>query len=443
MNPYISDMRSMRERMRAALRKGMIAVLDVGSSKTACFVLEVDLARLDKAAGTAAHDVFGAVRVVGVGVTRSRGVRLGEIVDLDEAEKAIRTALEMAEKMAGARVDQVVAAVSGARPQSASCYGEAAVEYDEVTVRDLSRALSNCDWPERRAGREVIHALPVNYALDDGAPVADPRGMAAENLIVDLHTISVSTTALKNLSTCVKRCDLELAGVVAAPYAAALSSLVEDEKKLGAACIDLGAGVTNVSIFLRNQMIYAGSVRVGGDHVTQDISAGLYMPEQAAERIKTLHGGAVSTGLDNRDLIEAPHIAHDHPADRRNISRSELIGVIRPRLEEILEKARRKLDEGGFSELPGSRIVLTGGGAQLTGVEEVAQRILGRQVRIGRPLRIGGLPEATTGPGFAAAVGLAIYAVRQQDELWDFEQVGALGGRRRIGAAFRWFRDHW
>lgn len=443
MNRYLHDLRAMRERLRSALKRGMIAVLDVGSSKTVCFILRVDLEALDRAAREDAHyAAFGALRVVGAGVTQSRGVRLGEIVDLDEAEKAIRTALERAEKMAGARVDQVIACVSGARPKSFSSYGEVEVERGEVRARDISRALARCEWPAHEVGREVIHAMPVNFTLDGATMAPDPRGMAADLLSVDLLTVTVATTPLRNLATCVRRCDLELAGVVAAPYASGLSALVEDEQKLGAACIELGAGSTNLSIFLRGHLIYADSSRLGGDHLTNDIASGLSMPAQSAERIKTLHGGAVATGLDDRDLIEAPQVGERHPSDRRTVSRSALIGVIRPRLEEILEDARRRLDEAGFEHLPGRRIVLTGGGAQLTGVEEVAHRILGRAVRIGRPLRVGGLPESATGPDFAAAVGLAIHAARPKDEIWDFD-VAPGASRRRVANAWRWFRDNW
>lgn len=444
MNSYVADMRAMRLRLASAQKRGMIAVLDVGSSKTTCLILKVDPARLELAAKTgAAHDAQSALRVIGTGVTRSRGVKLGEIVDLEEAQKAIRTALESAEKMAGARVDQVIAALSGARPESYSSFGEVEVEGETIESRDLSRAVYGCSWPERREGREVIHAMPVSFTVDGTTNAPNPTGMAARHLGVDLHAISVMTTPLKNLATCIRRCDLELAGVVVAPYASGLASLVEDEQKQGAACIDLGAGSTNISIFLRNHLIYADSSRLGGDHLTNDIAAGLSMPEAAAERIKTFHGGAVATGLDDREQIEAPYIGDRHPAERRTISRSALIGVIRPRLEEILEDTKSRLDAAGFQHLPAQRIVLTGGGAQLPGIEEAAQRILGRQVRIGRPMRINGLPQMATGTNFATAVGLALYAARPQDELWDFEPAVSFAPRKRLSNAFRWFKDNW
>ncbi len=444
MSTYLADMRAMRERLRAALRRGRIAVLDVGSSKTACLVVEVDAERLNQAAQRGlAHEAHAALRVVGAGVTRSRGVRLGEIVEMEEAERAIRTALERAEKSAGARVDQVIAAVSGARPRSTAGFGEVELEAEETTGRDIARALHAAGGPERREGREIVHAMPVHFTLDGRTATTDPRGMTARTLSVDLHAVTADRTPLRNLAASVRRCDLELAGVVIGAYASGLSALVEDEQKLGAACIDLGAGSTDIGVFLRGHLVHADSARIGGDHVTQDISVGLSMPEAEAERIKTRHGGAVATGLDERELIEAPHLGESHPAERRRISRSALIGVIRPRMEEILEDARARLDKAGFRQLPGRRIVLTGGGAQLVGIEEVAQRILGRQVRIGRPMRIAGLPQATTGPDFSALVGLALHAALPKDELWDFEPVAAFAPRRRLAGAVRWFRDNW
>ena len=440
----LASMRAMRERLRVALRRGFVATLDVGSSKTVCFILRVDSQRIARAqAEGRGHDAFGAIRIEGVGVTRSRGVRLGEIVDMEEATRAIRTALELAEKMAGERVDQVIGALSGARPASAAAAGEALIEGLEVTGRDVARAVSACRWPALEEGRDLLHAQPVNFTLDGVAGLSDPRGMTGSRLEADLHLVSVASNPLRNLAQCARRADLELAGVVAAPYSAGLASLVEDERKLGAACIDLGAGATGLAIFLRGHLIHCDSVRLGGDHLTLDIANGLAMPTVAAERLKTFHGGAVATGLDDRELIEAPGLGDPGPEERRRIPRSALIGVIRPRLEEILETARDRLRAAGFQHLPGRRIVLTGGGAQLQGLEESAQRILGRRTRIGRPLRVAGLPPNAAGPAFATAVGLSVHAVRPQDEMWDFDAPIAPSGRGKLARTVRWFRDNW
>ncbi len=435
--------RYMREHLRSALRRGLLGVLDIGTAKTACFIVRVDPAKLEVSSREDGHlGGFGALRIIGAGVTQSRGVRLGEIADMEKCERAIRTALQSAEKMAGVRVDQVIGVLPGGRPVSFGATADVEVLTGEVGESDVAMALGTCPEPPLEEGREILHALPVNFTVDGQSFLNDPRGMTGEKLSVDMHVLSVASGPLRNLARCVKRCDLELAGVVAAPYASGLSSLVEDEQQLGAACVDMGAGATSLSIFLRRQLIYADSVRVGGAHVTRDISEAFSIPFTDAERIKTLHGGVLATGMDDRELIAAPRLGADD-AEERTISRSALIGVIRPRLEETFEEVRSLLDAAGFESLPSRRIVLTGGASQIPGLEDVARRVLGHRVRVGRPLRIGGLPQSATGPAFSAIVGLAAYAVRPQDEFWDFEAPSALSGGTRLKRAMRWFRDNW
>ena len=189
-----------------------------------------------------------------------------------------------------------------------------------------------------------------------------------------------------------KRQDLELAGIASSAYVSGVSSLVEDEQELGAACVDMGGGSTGISIFMKKHMIYADSVRMGGDHVTSDISKGLQVPLVVAERIKTKHGGVHATGMDDREMIETGGDSGDWEKDRRQISRTELIGIMRPRVEEILEEVRARLDAAGFDSLPSQQIVLTGGASQIPGLDMLANRILGQRVRMGRPLRVQGLP---------------------------------------------------
>ena len=183
----------------------------------------------------------------------------------------------------------------------------------------------------------------------------------------------------------------------------------------------MGGGSTGMSIFIKKHMIYADSVRLGGDHVTSDISKGLQVPWATAERIKNFYGGVVATGIDDREQIEIGGQSGDWEKDRRTVSRSELIGIMRPRVEEILEEVRDRLDAAGFEHLPSQQIVLTGGASQIPGLDGLAPKILGQQVRIGRPLRVQGLPQAATGPAFASAVGLCLFAAHPQDEWWDFE----------------------
>ena len=429
---------------RQALQRGVVAILDVGSSKIACLVLRFDgTGRLseDNSIGSLAGQ--SGFRVVGAATTRSRGVQFGEITAMQETERAIRTALQAAQKMAEVRVDHVIACFSGANPRSYGLDAEVDVENQVVTEAEVARALAACDVPDYGAGREVLHAQPVNFALDNRSGLADPRGQLGQSLAVDMHMLTVDAATVQNLVHCIKRCDLELAGIASSAYAAGISALVEDEQELGAACIDMGGGSTSVSIFMKKHMIYADSVRMGGDHITSDISMGLGVPLANAERIKTFCGGVHATGADDRDMIDIGGETGDWEHDRRTVSRAELIGIMRPRVEEILEEVRVRLDAAGFDHLPSQQIVLTGGSSQIMGLDGLATRILGQQVRLGRPLRVHGLPQSVAGPAFASAVGLSLFAAHPQDEWWDFEIPVDRHPARSFHRAVKWFRDNW
>ena len=345
--------------------------------------------------------------------------------------------------MAGVRVDHVIATLSGARPRSYGLAGEVEVEAGQVTGADIGRVLAACEMPDYGDGREVLHAQPVNFTLDHRSGLADPRGQIGQTLATDMHVLSVDATSIENLLFCIKRCDLELAGLASSAYVSGISSLVEDEQELGAACIDMGGGSTGISIFIRKHMIYADSVRMGGEHVTGDIAMGLQVPNATAERIKTFYGGVHATGMDDREMIEIGGDSGDWEKDRRTVSRAELIGIMRPRVEEILEEVRARLDAANFECLPSQQIVLTGGGSQIPGLDGLASRILGQQVRLGRPLRVQGLPQAATGPAFAGAVGLTLFAAHPQDEWWDFEIPAEGYSNRSLRRAFRWFKENW
>jgi len=444
MTDLYHSQRAMRRMRKAAMDRRVIAILDVGSSKIACLVL-----RFDGPDQTRGEDGMGSLagqasfRVIGAATTRSRGVRFGEVDAMPETERAIRTAVQAAQKMAGVRVDHVIACLSGARPRSYGLAGMVDVADGPVGEDDIARALAACDVPDLGHGREVLHAQPVNFSLDHRSGLADPRGQIGNSLSVDMHLLSVEDTAIQNLLFCIQRCDLELAGLASSAYVAGVSSLVEDEQELGSACIDMGGGSTGVSIFIKKHMIYADSVRLGGDHVTSDISKGIQIPLAQAERIKTFHGGVVATGMDDREMIEIGGDTGDWDRDRRRISRSELIGIMRPRVEEILEEVRSRLDAAGFDHLPARQIVLTGGASQVPGLDGLASRILGQQVRLGRPLRIQGLPQAATGAAFAASVGLCLFAAHPQDEWWDFDIPAESYPARSLRRAVKWFKDNW
>ena len=444
MSDLYQSQRAMRNMRQAAMQRGVIAILDVGTSKIACLVLRFDgPEQYRETDGVGALAGQSAFRVIGAATTRSRGVRFGEIDAMRETERAIRTAVRAAQKMANVRVDHVIACFSGAQPRSYGLAGAIDLHDTVVTDQDVGRVLASCDVPDVGEGREVLHAQPVNFALDHRSGLADPRGQIGNQLSCDLHLLTIDTDVVQNLLYCIKRCDMELAGIASSAYVSGISSLVEDEQELGAACIDMGGGATGLSIFIKKHMIYADSVRLGGDHVTQDISKGLQVPLATAERIKTFYGGVVATGMDDREMIEIGGDTGDWEHDRRTVSRSELIGIMRPRVEEILEEVRSRLDAAGFDHLPSQQIVLTGGASQIPGLDGLAPKILGNQVRIGRPLRVQGLPQAATGAAFASCVGLSLFAAHPQDEWWDFDMPIDRYPARSLKRAVKWFKDNW
>ncbi|MEM9784169.1 MAG: cell division protein FtsA [Pseudomonadota bacterium] len=445
-------LRQMRGNLSLAMKRGRLGVIDIGSSKITCLVLKLDQVRAAEAlAGGGAVDrlgasLFGAVEVVGARCVQAHGIRRGEVVDMTAAARAIRSALLAAERMAAPRVervDHVIVGFSGGRPESFSTVGEVETETGRVSERDIAAALAEAPDPPIGEGRHILHAQPVEIGLDYQTGITDPRGMMGRQLSVAIHVVAVDARPLANLMECVRQCDLDLAGVVSAPYASGLAALVEDEQRTGAVAIDMGAGTTQCSVFLRDHLVCVDGVRLGGAHVTADIAAGLMMGEAEAERLKTLHGGCIATGADNREPIEAPRRGEEQSLDPRTISRGMLIGVIRPRLEETLRLVRDRLLALGVTDMPACSIVLTGNACHMPGVDELVTRIMGRRPRIGRPMRLAGLPQALAGPESAAAVGLAIYAMRPHDEVWDFEAPRQWSVQGRAQDIVRWLKTSW
>lgn len=413
-------------------RNGLVAALDVGTSKVVCLIARAET------------DGNGQPQVLGIGHQRSRGLKAGAIVDMDAAEAAIRATVEAAEKMAGSNVDSVVVGLSGGGLTSRLVAHEATVAGHEITDSDLRRILE----PSRLQGdvpadQRLIHALPVGYSIDGTLGIRDPRGMYGRRLGVNLHLVHAAAGPLRNLLTCVSASHLDVTSIVAAPYAAGLAALVEDERELGATVLDLGGGTTGISVFFDGEMVFAASLPVGGGHVTSDIARCLSTSLAEAERAKVLHGSVVASPADARETVPIPLIGEEDDGDEpHQVPRRDLIAIIRPRVEEILEMARDTLEATGFDRVGGRRLVLTGGGAQVPGLRDLAAVILDKQVRPGRPQRVKGLADGVSGPAFAACAGL-LHQAFQRDAIADAlrlrpprEPTGALG---RVG---RWLREN-
>ncbi len=278
-----------------------------------------------------------------------------------------------------------------------------------VTEADVRRVVNEGRLRAEMEGRDIIHALPLAFATDETERVADPRGLFCATLTARLHVIDAAQTSLRSLGACLARCDLDIAELVSAPFAAGLAALVEDERELGCTVIDMGGGTTGMAVFAEGQLLHTAQLGVGGAHVTNDLARVLSTPVANAERLKTLYGNVQSSPDDERELLPVQLVGEEEHQIAK-VPRSMVVSIIRPRLEETFELVREQLDKSGLVRAAGNRVVLTGGACQLAGVRELAARMLGRQVRLGRPSALRGLPDIAVNPAFATAAGLLAWA---------------------------------
>ncbi len=406
----------------AAIRNSLIAALDIGSTKVACFIARID--------------GLGQIKVLGVGVQASKGMRVGAVVDIEATERAIRAAVEQAEHLAGETVREVYVSLSCGLPRSHMLDVEVSVAGHEVSDADIRHVLGQGHRVRAEAAdRELIHAIPVGYAIDGSRGIRDPRGMYGDVLGVAIHFITAQLGPVRNLTVCVSRAHLGVASLVLAPYAAGLACLVEDEIDLGITLVDMGGGTTSIAVFYDGALVHSAVLPIGGMHVTNDIACGLLTPIDHAERMKVVYGSAVPGGNDDRETISVPQMGEAEASRFNQVSRSVLNGIIRPRIEETFELVRNHLREVGVERIGGRKVVLTGGASQLQGVGDLAATVLDRQIRMGRPIRVAGLAEATGGPGFSTTAGLLAFAARAPIEaaLGAANDEPAAGRLRRIG----------
>jgi cell division protein FtsA len=424
-----------------ALRSGIVTVLDVGSTKVCCMI-----ARLKPlGAGQLLRGRTHQVQVIGIGHQKSRGVKSGVVVDLDKAEQSVRLAVDAAERMAGLTVDSLIVDVAAGRLKSETFAAAVNLGGHEVEAADVKRVLAAGAKQALKAEREVVHSLPTSFSLDGERGVRDPRGMVGAQLGVDMHVLTGDAGPLHNLELCVNRAHLSVERMVATPYASGLAALVDDELEMGAACVDMGGGTTTISVFADGKFAYADSIPVGGSHVTMDLAKGLSTRLDHAERLKVMHGSALPASADDRDVVSIQPIGADDTEVPVQVPRSAMTRIIRARVDETLEIVRDRLNQSGYGNAVGKRVVLTGGASQLAGLPEAARRVLGRNVRIGRPLGVAGLPEAAKGPAFSAPVGLLIYPQMASFESRQARGASFVPRMTGTGGTFQrmsqWFRD--
>lgn len=409
------------------LGKSFITALDIGSSKTSCFIAEIL--------------PTGSLNIVGIGNQVSQGIKSGTITDIKLAENSIRTAVGAAEQMAGVNVDRVVINISGCKQTSHHIHAQMQISGHEISARDIHRIIEHGSAQLYNDETEIIHCLPVEYEIDDIKGISDPGGMHGKMLGTEMHIITAAKGAIMNITSCLAKCHLDVEDYIVSPYASAIACLSDDEKNLGTILLDFGGGHTSIAIFKNGKMIYAGFVPVGGIHITNDIALGLTTNLESAERIKTLYGNLISTSRDDREIIDIPQVGDDGRSEMNQIQRSTLVSIIRPRVDEILELVAKNIDASGYGHI-GGNIVITGGGSQLGGLKELVAHSFSKQVRQGLPKRIEGIAESTKGPVFSACVGILLFT-QQKRQLNSYDFMGRISQfHSPIKKFTSWFREN-
>ena len=391
--------------MAAPGEQPLIAALDIGSSKVCALI--------------ATMDGDEGVRVLGTGQRESRGVKRGFVTDIEASEYAVREAVELAERMSGVTIDDVWASYGAGGLISDVANVEVELGGHQVERTDIEQLLTDGREAIDRGGKVVLHAHPALYTIDGAQEVQQPIGLHADRLGVDIHVIAADAPPLRNLDYIIRAAHLGVRAIVASPVAAALACLTEEERDLGVALVELGAGVTNVSLHYGGILVGLRSIPLGARDISDDIAATFGVNRRDAERLKCFYGSAMTSPRDNHELIDANHSGAEEGAEPVRITRAQLMMVIRHRVEELTGEVDSVLKGLGFSGPIGRPVVLTGGGAELKNIADYMQGVLGRAVRVGRPRQITGLPDAHSGPAFSTLVGLALLAASGRGDIRD------------------------
>lgn len=384
-------------------RKNVFGVIDLGSTRFTCMIAESNT----RNGASSGED---SIRILGHGQTLARGVRAGAITNIIEAEQAIRLAVDSAERMAERRIHDVHVNVSGGRAKSEFCKGAIATQTGVVSPRDIENAISVAVSGLKVGRRHVLHLMPAAFALDDVPNDNAPLGLHGDELSVDMAVATVDPAMLNNIRLAVERAHLGVSGFTLSPYAAARGALTADEKKLGALVVDLGGHITSYAMFRGGRLLFAGALPVGGSHVTQDIAQGLSTTLAHAERMKTLFGSVVPLGHEDREFLAVPLAGEKGTDSVQQVPKHVLTSIVRPRLEETLCMVRAAVEPQGRFLNATTKLVLTGGGSLVHGIEVLATEIFGLNARVGTPWVAAGLPDHLRNAGSCVAAGLAASA---------------------------------
>jgi len=373
----------------------IVCGLDVGTTKICAIIGELN--------------ADGAVDIIGVGTSPSRGLRRGVVVNIDLTVSSIKKAIDDAELMAGRRSESVFAGISGGHIKGINSHGVIAIKNREVTTNEVARVIDAARAVAIPLDREVIHILPQEFVVDDQGGIREPVGMAGVRLEAKVHIITGAVSAAQNIIRCAHRSGLTVNDLVLQQMAAAEAVLSADEKELGVALIDIGGGTTDLAVFIEGAIQHTAVIPVGGDQLTNDIAVGLRTPTGEAEKIKKRYGCALANLVNRDETIHVPGVGGRQP---RVLAKSVLAEITEPRLEEILGLAKREMEKYNILRSVASGIVLTGGSVAIQGVAELAEQIFDMPVRLGYPVGVSGLVDVVNSPVYATGVGLALWGTR-------------------------------
>jgi len=379
----------------------IIVGLDIGTTKVCTVVGKYEAAEL---------------KIIGVGINPSSGLRKGIVINIDQAVNSIRKSIFKAEQMSGIEITNVYAGISGSHIRSYNSTGVIAVKGNEVTELDIKRVIDGAKAIIIPPDREIIHVIPQEFIVDEQTGIKEPLGMSCTRLEAKVHVVTGVVSNIQNIIKCCQKSNLNVTDIVLQPIASSLAVLTQDEKDSGVCLVDIGGGTTDVAVFLNNSLKHTFVLSIGGDHVTNDISVAFRLPYKEAENLKIDYGTALVEGEYEDQIIE---LQRNFSSKIKQIYKSDLAQVIEPRMEEIFSFVKEELEKLNILGLLGAGVVLTGGSAMLENITELAENVFKLPVRVGRPINIGGIKDALHNPMYSTAIGLTMYAIENRQEKGD------------------------
>lgn len=401
----------------------LIVALDIGTSKIAAIVAEID--------------PEGELEIIGIGTHPSTGLKKGVVVNIETTVQSIRRAIEEAELMGGCRISSVYAGISGSHIRSLNSHGIVAVRNREVDDSDVERVIDAACAVAIPADQKVLHVLPQEFAVDDQEGIHEPIGMSGVRLEAKVHIVTGSVTAAQNIEKCVERCGLEIDKLILEQLASSYTVLLDDEKDLGICMIDIGGGTSDIAVYVNGSIRHTAVIPIAGHQVTSDIAFALRTPKQHAEQIKIDHGCAYPALIDAEEQLEVPSVG-DRPA--RRLYRNTLAEVIRPRYEELFKLIQAELRRSGFEDMIAAGVVLTGGSSKMSGAVELAEEVFNVPVRLGLPIGISGLSEVTENSGHATGLGLLQFGRRSEYQYSGERELS--GAAHMLDRMKSWFQGN-